>query len=1133
MRVSGYVCAMRWSKHVIPLLAFAMVCPALGALITHHEDESLYAPVVDGVLSTNEYGPGNAHAYTGGGGGGFGDTIVYTKASATRLYIAFDELPVPANEDQYLIYLNTRPGGLQPDGADMDDTADAGRSNVTRLSRDGTETVTYHDGVTTADPDFTLAFNNRASGSGGFSALFELAPTGQSHGLVTHQAAGLGTTTVEFSVPLDALDMAPGEVVDFAGFFISETGFLSNKGIPDTGLGANPGFADGQTNVFADFHRFTTLNVGPQFSLNERVPNVTLNMPMELPPEADHDYVIEDALDSLPISQPMSIRTPPGETNRLFVSRRPGEIIVVTNMAAPTSTSFLDIIDPVTTGGEGGLISFAFHPDYASNGYYYVYYALHTTTALGSGFHLRLSRFQVSSTNANWSDPNSELVLFTQFHNAANHNGGDLLFGSDGYLYLSLGDEGGANDTYDNGQRIDGGFFASVIRIDVDMQPGSLAPTPHPAIDGAATNYAIPPDNPFIGATEFNAEPVDPDEVRTEIYAIGLRNPFRMSFDPITGDLYVADVGQGSREEVDLIVSGGNYGWKWREGTIANPSSSIGSPPPGFTNWIDPILDYTRGNATNQGTTITGGVVYRGDALPELVGHYIFGDYGSGHIWALTHDGVQATSFDWLATTPNIVSFGTDPRNGDVLMASLSGNRIRRLVRSTDNEGSLPQTLSETGTFYDHENLVPYAGIVPYDLNVPFWSDNAIKQRWFSVPDTNLTMQFAPEGNWTFPDGAVWIKHFDLELVRGEPSSTRRLETRLLVKNSSGAGGYGVTYRWGASTDDAVLVPAEGLSEAFVIEAGGVLYTQVWRYPSRAECLQCHQPGAGFALGFNTTQLNRDFDYDGLNTNQLCALGNVGYLQTNVRDIVHTLPALAHRTNDAYSVEYRARSYLQANCAQCHFPGGSALGSWDARIQSPLSQTDIVNGDLVDDQGDTNNLVIVPGSVPESMIHTRIVSETGDRMPPVASTLVDTGNVALVVAWINELTGYQTFEEWQIVHFGSAAHPDAQPGEDPDEDGADNNTEFLTDTDPDDDQDVWTMDLVMQDGTPAVFFPRTANRGFEIQANTNLLTASGWRPLNVPANRPLFGSATEQVAIEDPTATNLMNRYYRIRIYEP
>ncbi len=1110
------------------------VCAADAALITLHEDLAGGSPVVDGVLGAHEYGPNNAYAFDGGGsgfGGQLGDATLYMKSDATHLYWAFADLGVPTDGNQYIIYFNTSPGGHQTNG-EMNDTADAGRRNASLLSLNGTDAVTFDDGVTTARPDFALVFNNRAPGSGGFSALFELAPWGQSHALIPHAQAGLGQSVVEFSVPLTALGIAPGAVIDVAVFNISDTGFLSNEGLPEPGVGVNPGFGDGQSNTFPDFHRFITRSVGPQVGWGPRVANETLTMPLYPPADPENEYVIEDALGGFPFNQPMAIRSVTGETNRLFVAERPGVIVAITNLVSPNRTEYLNISSVVNTSGEGGLLSFDFHPDYPNNGHLFVYYALSTTTPGGSGFHLRLSRFTVSASNPNWVDPASEVVLFTQYHRRQNHNGGDVHFRGDGYLYISLGDEGGSNDPYDNGQRIDGGFFSSVMRIDVDEQPGSLAPNPHPAIAGTTTNYMIPPDNPFIGATSFNSESVNPNEVRTEIYAIGLRNPFRMAFDPVTDELYVADVGQGAREEINLIEKGGNYGWKWREGTIATPG--IGTPPPGFTNWLDPILEYTHGNATNQGRSVTGGVVYRGDRLPELVGHYLFGDYVNGHVWSLTHNGTSATSFNWLGNTPNIVGFGTDPRNGDILIASLTGNRVRRLARAPVTGDVLPPTLSQAGVFFDRQELIPYAGIVGYDLNVPFWSDRALKYRWFSLPDLADTIQFAPEGPWTFPDGTVWIKHFDLELVEGDPDSTRRLETRLLIKNDSGAGGYGVTYRWGASTDDAVLVPASGLDETFVIEsAGGVLYTQVWRYPSRAECLACHQPGAGFALGFNTAQLHRDHVQAGVETNQLLAMSTYGYLNTNVADRIHRLRALAHPTNELYSVEYRARSYIQANCASCHFPGGPALGSWDARIDRGLSLTGIIDGSLANDQGNPANRVLVPDAVDLSMLHTRIASLGGDRMPPVGSSVLDAEGVDLIVDWITELADYQTYAQWQQTHFQSTTHPDAQPGADPDEDGASNWLEYLTGTDPTDEDDYWHIAMQIDEATPAIEFTRIANRGFDVQYSTNLLDGTGWRSLNVPGNRPLYSGTTQPALVLDPAAGQATTRYYRVRVYEP
>ena len=167
--------------------------------------------------------------------------------------------------------------------------------------------------------------------------------------------------------------------------------------------------------------------------------------------------------------------------------------------------------------------------------------------------------------------------------------------------------------------------------------------------------------------------------------------------------------------------------------------------------------------------------------------------------------------------------------------------------------------------------MTPRRGIVPYEINVPFWSDNAKKKRWFSLPDTSLKFGFSREGSWNFPATTVWIKHFDLEMTNGVPQSSRRIETRFLVRNSEGV--YGVTYRWGGSTSNATLVPDGGMDENFVIRDGATTRTQVWHYPSRNECLTCHTPVAGHALGFNTAQLNRNYDY-GIVANQIYAFND-------------------------------------------------------------------------------------------------------------------------------------------------------------------------------------------------------------------------------------------------------------------
>ena len=736
----------------------------------------------------------------------------------------------------------------------------------------------------------------------------------------------------------------------------------------------------------------------------QRVPNTSLT---NLPPQPPQfGYTLANAFPAVTLSQPVCIVSPPQETNRLFILEKTGNIIVITNLAAPTRTVFMSLT--VLTDSESGLLGLAFHPGYATNGWFYVFSTRDLNDSQGNGRHQVISRFQVTATNANVALPDTELKLISQFDKAGNHNGGDLHFGPDGYLYASVGDEGAQYNGNFNAQVITNNFFSAILRLDVDKRPGNLPPNPHPA---NTTNYFIPADNPFIGFTNFNGHTFSTTNVRTEFYAIGFRNPWRFSFDPGTGWLYVGDVGQDLYEEVDVMPKGGNAGWSYYEGVhLAYPLYSgnpgiFTNPPPGL---IFPIQEYPHsGTVGYTGNSVIGGVVYRGNRLSQLYGAYVFSDNGSGNVWFLRYDGTTTVPFQQITTASGPSAIGTDPRNGDILIAQLNNSQIGRLdYNSTPTNAPLPATLADTGAFTNLTTLIPAAGIVPYDLNVPFWSDNAIKTRWFSVPNTNLTIGFNPTGNWSFPTGTVWIKHFELELTNGVPASRKRLETRFIVSSTNGV--YGLTYRWDTATN-ATLVPEAGLDEALTIDDGGTLRTQIWHYPSRSECLVCHTSAGGFGLGFRTEQLNRNFTYGSLTTNQISALNAAGYFSPSATNNPATLLALASPTDTAFSLEFRARSFLAANCSQCHQPGGTAQrASWDARITTPTAGAGLVKGIPVNNLGNSGNFIIAPQSPGNSVLLTRIStrdlgSPPSIQMPPLDSMLVDTQAVQLVTDWIMSL----------------------------------------------------------------------------------------------------------------------------------
>lgn len=458
-------------------------------------------------------------------------------------------------------------------------------------------------------------------------------------------------------------------------------------------------------------------------------------------------------------------------------------------------------------------------------------------------------------------------------------------------------------------------------------------------------------------------------------------------------------------------------------------------------------------------------------------------------------------------------------------------NTTLRVPASLGDPTALPPTLADTGAFSDLIKLTPNAGIVPYDVNVPFWSDGAHKTRWFCLPDTNLTVGFEREAPWSFPAGTVWIKHFELQLTNGVPESARRIETRFLVRTAEGA--YGVTYRWDDSQTNASLVANEGWEEDIDIQDQGETHTQVWHYPSRDECLRCHSQVAGWSLGFNTPQLNREFNYGGITNNQIAALNQAGYFNTKVT-VIHTLRALAAATNTAWSLEYRVRSYLAANCAQCHQPGTDCLALWDARISTTTAAAGIINGRLVFPRnGDPNGRVIVPGSLDHSMLFYRISNLNSFHMPPLATTVLNAEAINLLSEWItNGLANYQSFADWQSAFFNSADVPAAAPDADPDDDGAVNQFEYLVGGNPLLPEDAWKISLQLKASSVKIKFPRLTNRASEVQWSTNLSDPKSWIALDQPDNRPFFSSTNGPTMVEEVTLPS-SDKFYRVRLFAP
>jgi len=317
-------------------------------------------------------------------------------------------------------------------------------------------------------------------------------------------------------------------------------------------------------------------------------------------------------------------------------------------------------------------------------------------------------------------------------------------------------------------------------------------------------------------------------------------------------------------------------------------------------------------------------------------------------------------------------------------------------------DGVFPQFLSQTGAFKDTSGLSFSDSLIPYDLIVPFWSDGAVKLRFVSIPVGQI--KFATSGEWVFPRGTVFVKTFMLATNELNPELQRRLETRLLVCDAEG-GVYGATYKWRADNRDAELLPTN-LTEALTIRTASGMRTQMWYYPSRQDCLTCHTANAGLILGVKTRQLNRDFKFpSGVWDNELRAWNHVGLFDTNLDEAgLETRPQLARLDDATRTLEDRARSYLDANCAHCHRPKGT-VAYFDARYETPLAQQNLINGRVLIDERIDNPHLIAPNDIWRSILFMRANTTEPFKMPPLARNQVDPQGMNLLKQWIESLPG--------------------------------------------------------------------------------------------------------------------------------
>jgi uncharacterized repeat protein (TIGR03806 family) len=647
----------------------------------------------------------------------------------------------------------------------------------------------------------------------------------------------------------------------------------------------------------------------------------------------------------------------PANDGQLWALEQGGKVIEVTGNQSPRTILDLRVS---RTGNEEGLLGLAVHPNFKQTGHVYIYYSA------AQPRRSVLSRFTYDNATQ-VVDITSQVEMMTIEQPFGNHNGGDIHFGPDGYLYVSLGDGGGAGDPYGHGQDTTS-LLGSVLRIDVDAEDPNCMKA-----------YSIPADNPFAQSGCGNELDTD----RPEIWAWGLRNVWRMSFDVATGILWGGDVGQDRKEEISLIEGGLNYGWNPVEADICYQSGCM------TTAFAPPIHTYTH----DEGESVTGGLVYRDNDLPELWGQYVFGDYESGRIWALNDAGTAQLLAE---SRRKISSFGIGT-NGELLVASFNGG-IERLVRANPdpNLPIFPTRLSDTGCTSLTAEDAQAANLLPYFVNYPFWSDGVSKSRYVALPPSGEIV-FEDAKPPTFPVGTVIVKNF---YIQGSSARPFPIETRLIHREANYWSAF--TYQWNPEGTDASLVTAP---TQVTLNHQGQSFN--WQLMDRTQCDKCHIQEQGYALGLSLNQLSRMVDYPDGEREQVRAWIDAGYASQS-GSAPPPFPMPLDQPGDA-ELEQQVRVYLHVNCASCHQPDGPGDAEIDLRLDTPFSEMGLCNvrtdRDLVDT---TDGYLLKPGVPDESILYLRLNRRDEQQMPPLGSNQIDRNGASIVQAWILSLTECNT-----------------------------------------------------------------------------------------------------------------------------
>ncbi|MCA9040333.1 MAG: PQQ-dependent sugar dehydrogenase [Planctomycetaceae bacterium] len=729
------------------------------------------------------------------------------------------------------------------------------------------------------------------------------------------------------------------------------------------------------------------------FKVKERVPVTTSTVIGS--PEPPKPYRLKRAYPQLKFEQPVAMVAEPG-TNRMIMVQFNGQLLAFED--GTTGTKLTEVLNMAHPKFRRDSYNLTFHPDYVNNRKLYIFAEVRTKNERNTE-RIEVLEYKMREGDNPTVDPSTERMIITW--KSHGHTGGGITFGPDGYFYISTGDGTTGSDVDVTGQDITD-LQGGILRLDVDNNSDEQP-------------YKIPEDNPF------NHIP----EARHELWAYGLRAPWRMDWDLPTETLYIGDVGQDVWEMIHVGKKGANYGWSAYEGGLPFIPERFQGPG----EFVKPIVSHHH----TESRSITGGYVYRGDSLPELKEAYIYCDYATGKVWGLRYvDGKVTWNEELADSSYGIATFGVDHQN-ELYLVNYGGGELLQLEPNpnVDRKVDFPTTLTATGLYESVPENKPAAGVMKYETIAPGFHDGAKEELWLAIPEGGWINK-ADWGGWNFQDGAVALQTLTLEL---EPGKETRIETRLITRQENEWLGY--SYLWNEEQTEATLVEKNGrkveLAEADPDQPGQTR-KRTWHIPSRAECMSCHSRQANFVLSLSSLQLDVKRDVDGEKKSQIEMFDKLGFFKkpfqpakaerpaspgvkanrvpvlaerpkplepTKAEKITKSDYALVNPYDESADLDSRARSYLQVNCAHCHVKDGGGNAKMELELRQPDYKTNIIGVTPLQGTFDlADGLLIAPGEPSRSVLFYRLSKMGSGHMPQVGSHAVDPQARKFLHDWI-------------------------------------------------------------------------------------------------------------------------------------